>query len=35
MTLGRFDAAITPSFIEGLTLDGPVGHAGRDHIPAL
>ncbi|RWV84908.1 hypothetical protein GW17_00053345 [Ensete ventricosum] len=28
MTLGRSDAAITPSFIEGLTLEGPVGHAG-------
>ncbi|PIA47436.1 hypothetical protein AQUCO_01400238v1 [Aquilegia coerulea] len=28
MTLGRNDAAITPSFIEGLTLDGPIGHAG-------
>lgn len=29
MTLGRNDAAITPSFIDGLTLDGPVGHAAR------
>nr|CAD1826260.1 unnamed protein product [Ananas comosus var. bracteatus] len=29
MTLGRNDAAITPSFIEGLTLEGPVGHAVR------
>ncbi|XP_033137466.1 alternative NAD(P)H-ubiquinone oxidoreductase C1, chloroplastic/mitochondrial isoform X2 [Brassica rapa] len=29
MTLGRYDAAISPSFIEGLTLDGPVGHAAR------
>ncbi|KAL1531535.1 Nuclear pore complex subunit [Salvia divinorum] len=29
MTLGRYDAAITPSFIEGLTLEGPVGHAAR------
>uniref|UniRef100_A0A1D1XKE9 demethylphylloquinone reductase n=1 Tax=Anthurium amnicola TaxID=1678845 RepID=A0A1D1XKE9_9ARAE len=29
MTLGTNDAAITPSFIEGLTLDGPVGHAAR------
>ncbi|PKI72657.1 alternative NAD(P)H-ubiquinone oxidoreductase C1, chloroplastic/mitochondrial [Punica granatum] len=29
MTLGRNDAAITPSFIEGLTLEGPVGHAAR------
>ncbi|KVI00522.1 FAD-dependent pyridine nucleotide-disulfide oxidoreductase [Cynara cardunculus var. scolymus] len=26
---GRFDAAITPSFIDGLTLEGPVGHAAR------
>ncbi|XP_058731092.1 alternative NAD(P)H-ubiquinone oxidoreductase C1, chloroplastic/mitochondrial-like [Vicia villosa] len=29
MTLGRSDAAITPSFIEGLTLEGPVGHTAR------
>lgn len=29
MTLGRFDAAVTPSFIDGLTLEGPVGHAAR------
>ncbi|KAI4326157.1 hypothetical protein MLD38_031498 [Melastoma candidum] len=29
MTLGRNDAAISPSFIDGLTLDGPVGHAAR------
>ncbi|XP_058727224.1 alternative NAD(P)H-ubiquinone oxidoreductase C1, chloroplastic/mitochondrial-like [Vicia villosa] len=29
MTLGRSDIAITPSFIEGLTLEGPVGHAAR------
>ncbi|PKA55468.1 NADH dehydrogenase C1, chloroplastic/mitochondrial [Apostasia shenzhenica] len=29
MTLGRNDAAISPSFIEGLTLDGPVGHTAR------
>ncbi|MQL82585.1 hypothetical protein Taro_015061 [Colocasia esculenta] len=29
MTLGTNDAAITPSFTEGLTLDGPVGHAAR------
>lgn len=28
MTLGRYDAAISPSFIEGLTLEGPVGHTG-------
>lgn len=28
MTLGRNDAAISPSFIDGLTLEGPVGHAG-------
>ncbi|KAK9058299.1 hypothetical protein SSX86_023140 [Deinandra increscens subsp. villosa] len=28
MVLGRYDAAITPSFIEGLTLEGPIGHAG-------
>ncbi|KAF9610228.1 hypothetical protein IFM89_021421 [Coptis chinensis] len=29
MTLGRNDGAITPSFIEGLTLDGPIGHTAR------
>ncbi|KAI4336475.1 hypothetical protein L6164_014997 [Bauhinia variegata] len=29
MTLGRNDAAVSPSFIEGLTLDGPTGHAAR------
>lgn len=29
MVLGRNDAAISPSFIEGLTLDGPLGHAAR------
>ncbi|KAK9691989.1 hypothetical protein RND81_09G233700 [Saponaria officinalis] len=29
MTLGRSDAAVTPSFIDGLTLEGPVGHAAR------
>ncbi|KAF8405712.1 hypothetical protein HHK36_007789 [Tetracentron sinense] len=29
MTLGRNDAAITPSFIDGLTLDGPIGHTAR------
>ncbi|CAI9113048.1 OLC1v1013575C1 [Oldenlandia corymbosa var. corymbosa] len=29
MTLGRYDAAITPSFIEGLTLEGPIGHTAR------
>ncbi|CAK8579026.1 unnamed protein product [Lathyrus sativus] len=29
ITLGRSDAAITPSFIEGLTLEGPVGHTAR------
>ncbi|KAG5014363.1 hypothetical protein JHK85_020499 [Glycine max] len=26
MTLGRNDAAISPSFIDGLTLEGSVGH---------
>jgi len=30
MTLGRNDAALSPSFIEGLTLEGPVGHAGNN-----
>ncbi|XP_039154874.1 alternative NAD(P)H-ubiquinone oxidoreductase C1, chloroplastic/mitochondrial-like [Eucalyptus grandis] len=29
MTLGRNDAAISPSFIDGLTLEGPVGHVAR------
>ncbi|KAJ3695866.1 hypothetical protein LUZ60_001243 [Juncus effusus] len=29
MILGKNDAAVTPSFIEGLTLDGPIGHAAR------
>lgn len=29
MTLGRNDAAISPSFIEGVTLDGPIGHTAR------
>ncbi|XP_077214099.1 NAD(P)H dehydrogenase C1 isoform X2 [Tasmannia lanceolata] len=29
MTLGKNDAAITPSFIDGLTLDGPIGHTAR------
>lgn len=29
MTLGRNDAAISPSFIEGLTLEGPIGHTAR------
>ncbi|KAL5704394.1 NADH:ubiquinone reductase (non-electrogenic) [Ranunculus cassubicifolius] len=29
MSLGRNDAAITPSFIDGLTLDGPIGHTAR------
>ncbi|XP_028770379.1 alternative NAD(P)H-ubiquinone oxidoreductase C1, chloroplastic/mitochondrial [Neltuma alba] len=29
MTLGRNDAAISPSFIEGLTLDGQIGHTAR------
>lgn len=29
MTLGRSDAAISPSFVEGLTLEGPIGHTGK------
>ncbi|XP_062153197.1 alternative NAD(P)H-ubiquinone oxidoreductase C1, chloroplastic/mitochondrial-like isoform X2 [Alnus glutinosa] len=29
MTLGRSDAAISPSFIEGLTLVGPIVHTAR------
>ncbi|XP_047318556.1 alternative NAD(P)H-ubiquinone oxidoreductase C1, chloroplastic/mitochondrial [Impatiens glandulifera] len=29
MTLGMSDAAISPSFIDGLTLEGPIGHTAR------
>ncbi|GAV84138.1 Pyr_redox_2 domain-containing protein [Cephalotus follicularis] len=29
MTLGRNDAALSPSFVDWLTLEGPVGHTGR------
>ncbi|XP_038882711.1 alternative NAD(P)H-ubiquinone oxidoreductase C1, chloroplastic/mitochondrial isoform X2 [Benincasa hispida] len=29
ITLGRSDASVSPSFIEGLTLEGPIGHAAR------
>lgn len=29
MTLGTNDAAVTPNFIEGLTLEGPLGHTAR------
>ncbi|CAL5369052.1 unnamed protein product [Camellia sinensis] len=29
MTLGRNDAAISPSFLEGLTLESPIGHTVR------
>ncbi|XP_031248698.1 alternative NAD(P)H-ubiquinone oxidoreductase C1, chloroplastic/mitochondrial-like [Pistacia vera] len=29
MTLGRNDAALSPSFVEGLTLEGPIGHTAR------
>ena len=32
MTLGRNDASVSPSFIEGLTLEGPIGHAGIYHL---
>jgi len=35
MTLGRNDAAITASFIEGLTLEGPLGHAARKLVYCL
>jgi len=38
MTLGRNDAVISPSFIDGLTLEGPVGHTGKSapmHISSL
>lgn len=33
MTLGRSDAAVTPSFLEGLTLEGPLGHTGKFTAP--
>ncbi|XP_042504833.1 alternative NAD(P)H-ubiquinone oxidoreductase C1, chloroplastic/mitochondrial-like isoform X1 [Macadamia integrifolia] len=29
MVLGRNDAALSPSFIDGLTLEGPIGHIAR------
>ncbi|CAA0823260.1 NAD(P)H dehydrogenase C1 [Striga hermonthica] len=29
MTLGRYDASVSPSFTEGLTLEGPIGHTAR------
>ncbi|ESW31875.1 hypothetical protein PHAVU_002G275600 [Phaseolus vulgaris] len=29
MTLGRNDAVISPSFVDGLTLEGPLGHTAR------
>ncbi|KAL5982605.1 Nuclear pore complex subunit [Asimina triloba] len=29
MTLGKNDAAVSPNFIVGLTLDGPIGHSAR------
>ncbi|KAK2996296.1 hypothetical protein RJ639_044665 [Escallonia herrerae] len=29
MVLGRNDAALSPSFVEGLTLEGPIGHTAR------
>ncbi|CAL5379216.1 unnamed protein product [Camellia sinensis] len=32
MTLGRNDAAISPSFLEGLTLEGPIGHTEENSI---
>ncbi|XP_035818155.1 alternative NAD(P)H-ubiquinone oxidoreductase C1, chloroplastic/mitochondrial isoform X2 [Zea mays] len=35
MTLGRNDAAVTASFIEGLTLEGPLGHAARKLVYCL
>lgn len=35
MTLGSNDAAISPSFIEGLTLEGPIGHTGKLFMPLL
>ncbi|XP_073010583.1 alternative NAD(P)H-ubiquinone oxidoreductase C1, chloroplastic/mitochondrial isoform X1 [Typha latifolia] len=35
MTLGKNDGAISPSFIEGLTLEGPIGHAARKMVYLL
>lgn len=32
MTLGRYDAAVSPSFTDGLTLEGFVGHTGTIHM---
>ncbi|MCO5575937.1 hypothetical protein L7F22_029744 [Adiantum nelumboides] len=29
MTLGRNDAAVTVSFVDGITLEGPIGHTAR------
>lgn len=29
ITLGRYDGAVSPSFIDGLTLEGPIGHTAR------
>lgn len=29
MILGRNDAALSPTFIEGLTIEGPIGHTGK------
>ncbi|XP_031108221.1 alternative NAD(P)H-ubiquinone oxidoreductase C1, chloroplastic/mitochondrial [Ipomoea triloba] len=29
MTLGKYDAAVSPSFVDGVTLDGVVGHTAR------
>lgn len=28
MTLGRNDGAVTMSFVDGVTLEGPIGHTG-------
>lgn len=29
MTLGKYDAAVSPSFVEGITMEGPIGHIGK------
>lgn len=29
MTLGKYDAAVSPSFVEGITVEGPIGHIAR------
>lgn len=35
MTLGKYDAAVSPSFVEGVTMEGPIGHIGKLRIYLL